>query len=126
MMNVMKHKTISLAAAGAIGLCVSDAILSGMALLGGGSGAGAIKGGNTTLGRIGVGYIYTDWIPQISYASANYGGFQYAAGVFQGIDVFRFSGNANSATLTQHETRGLQAKARYERGGRSSGSAWGG
>ena len=107
-----------------IGLFGSDAILSDMTLLGVGSGAGAIRGGNTTLGRIGVGYIYTDWIPQISYASPNYGGFQYSAGVFQGIDVVNFSGNANSATLTQHEEPGLQAKASYEWGGRISGKAW--
>src|SRR5207302_778709 len=38
-----------------IGLFGSDAILSDMTLLGVGSGAGAIRGGNTTLGRIGVG-----------------------------------------------------------------------
>src|SRR3989454_10697136 len=107
-----------------IGIFASDAILSDMTLLGVGSGAGAIGGGNTTLGRIGVGYIYTDWIPQISYSSPKYGGFQYAAGVFQGMDVFRFSGNANSATLTQHETPGLQAKASYEWGGSISGKAW--
>jgi len=107
-----------------IGLFGSDAILSDMTLLGVGSGAGAIRGGNTTLGRIGVGYIYTDWIPQISYASPNYGGFQYSAGVFQGVDVVNFSGNAKSATLTQHEEPGLQAKASYEWGGRISGKAW--
>src|SRR3989475_6329030 len=76
-----------------IGLFASDAILSDMTLLGVGSGAGAIRGGNTTLGRIGVGYIYTDWIPQVSYSSPKYGGFQYAAGVFQGMDVVRFSGD---------------------------------
>jgi len=107
-----------------IGLFGSDAILSDMSLLGVGSGAGAIRGGNTTLGRIGVGYIYTDWIPQITYSSPNYGGFQYAVGVFQGLDVFPFSGNANSAKLTQHETPGLQAKASYEWGGQISGKAW--
>jgi len=95
-----------------------------MTLLGVGSGAGAKGAENTTLGRIGVGYIYTDWIPQISYASPNYGGFQYAAGVFQGMDVIAFSGNANSAKLTQHETPGLQAKASYEWGGQISGKAW--
>jgi predicted porin len=106
-----------------IGLFASDAILSDMTLLGVGSG-GAFLGGNTTLGRIGVGYIYTDWIPQITYSSPNYGGFQYAAGVFQGLDVFAFSGNANSATLSQHETPGLQAKASYEWGGPISGKAW--
>ena len=107
-----------------IGLFASDAILSDMTLLGVGSGA-AFLGGNTTLGRIGVGYIYTDWIPQISYSSPKYGGFQYAAGVFQGVDLAKFfSGNANSASLTQHETPGLQAKASYEWGGPISGKAW--
>src|SRR6266478_2427043 len=85
-----------------IGLFGSDAILSDMTLLGVGSGAGAIRGGNTTLGRIGVGYIYTDWIPQISYASPNYGGFQYSAGVFQGMDVVPFSGGPSSASLKRH------------------------
>src|SRR5439155_20858888 len=112
-----------------IGLFGSDAILSDMTLLGVGSGAGAIRGGNTTLGRIGVGYIYTDWIPQISYSSPNYGGFQYSAGVFQGIDVGRFAGSSgvvepNSATLTGHEQPGFQGKASYEWGGRFSGKAW--
>jgi len=57
-----------------IGLFAADAILSDMTLLGVGSGA-AFLGGNTTLGRIGVGYIYTDWIPQITYTSPNYTGF---------------------------------------------------
>jgi predicted porin len=106
-----------------IGLFGSDAILSDMTLLGVGSG-GAFLGGNTTLGRIGVGYIYTDWIPQISYSSPKYGGFQYAAGVFQGVDVFPFSGDASSASLTGHEQPGFQAKASYEWGGPMSGKAW--
>src|SRR5437870_3318029 len=97
-----------------IGLFASDAILADMTLLGVGSG-GAVGAGNTTLGRIGVGYIYTDWIPQISYSSPKYGGFQYSAGVFQGIDVGRFAGTAggaepNSATLTGHEQPGFQGK----------------
>jgi len=106
-----------------IGLFGSDAILSDMTLLGVGSG-GAFLGGNTTLGRIGVGYIYTDWIPQISYSSPKYGGFQYSAGVFQGVDVFPFSGDPSSASLTGHEQPGFQAKASYEWGGPISGKAW--
>src|SRR5467141_4239636 len=105
-----------------IGIFASDAILSDMTLLGVGSG-GAFLGGNTTLGRIGVGYIYTDWIPQISYSSPKYGGFQYSAGVFQGMDIFPFSGNANSASLTAHEQPGLQAKGSYEWTGTVGGKA---
>src|SRR6266850_3218952 len=92
-----------------IGLFGSDAILADMTLLGVGSG-GAFGGGNTTLGRIGVGYIYTDWIPQISYTSPKYGAFQYSAGLFQGMDLVNFSGLATSATASAHEQPGLQAK----------------
>src|SRR6266568_8280437 len=106
-----------------IGLFGSDAILADMTLLGVGS-AGAFGGGNTTLGRIGVGYIYTDWIPQISYSSPKHGGFQYSAGVFQGMDVFAFSGNATSVSLTAHEQPGLQAKGSYEWAGTVGGKAW--
>src|SRR5438132_10717882 len=109
-----------------IGLFASDAILADMTLLGVGS-AGAFGGGNTTLGRIGVGYIYTDWIPQISYSSPKYGGFQYSAGVFQGVDIVPSSSLApppNSATLTQHEQPGLQAKGSYEWTGTVAGKAW--
>ena len=106
-----------------IGLFGSDAILSDMTLLGVGSG-GAFLGGNTTLGRIGVGYIYTDWIPQISYTSPKYGAFQYSAGVFQGMDLVNFSGLATSATATAHEQPGLQAKGSYEWTGTVGGKAW--
>src|SRR6266436_3902453 len=105
-----------------IGIFASDAILSDMTLLGVGSG-GAFLGGNTTLGRIGVGYIYTDWIPQISYSSPKYGGLQYSAGVFQGVDLVSTL-NANSATLTGHEQPGLQAKGSYEWTGSVGGKAW--
>src|SRR6266853_1702685 len=107
-----------------IGLFGSDAILSDMTLLGVGSG-GAFGGGNTTLGRIGVGYIYTDWIPQISYTSPKSGGFQYSAGLFQGVDVVPSASTpVNSAKLTQHEQPGLQAKASYEWKGPVNVKAW--
>jgi len=106
-----------------IGMFGSDAILADMTLLGVGSGAGAVGGGNTTLGRIGVGYIYTDWIPQISYTSPKYGAFQYSAGVFQGMDIVP-AGAATSASLTAHEQPGLQAKGSYEWTGTVGGKAW--
>src|SRR6266513_1990407 len=106
-----------------IGLFASDAILADMTLLGVGS-AGAFGGGNTTLGRIGVGYIYTDWIPQISYSSPKRGGFQYSAGLFQGVDAVSTPAGANSATLTAHEQPGLQAKGSYEWTGPVGGKAW--
>src|SRR3989441_293495 len=105
-----------------IGLFGSDAILADMTLLGVGSGA-AFLGGNTTLGRIGVGYIYTDWIPQITYSSPSYGGFSFAGGVFQGVNIVP-AGGLNSAELTGHEEPGFQGKASYEWKGSVSGKAW--
>jgi predicted porin len=106
-----------------IGLFGSDAILADMTLLGVGSGA-AFLGGNTTLGRIGVGYIYTDWIPQITYSSPSYSGFSFAGGVFQGVNIVPAGGALGSANLSGHEEPGFQGKAGYEWKGTVSGKAW--
>lgn len=108
-----------------LGIFGSDAILSDMTLLGVGSGA-AFLGGNTTLGRIGAGYIYADWIPQITYWSPNFNGFQVAGGIFQGFDYVAFSGHPSTATLTKHDELGFQAKLTYDWGnvGGTSGRVW--
>jgi len=57
-----------------IGLFGSDAILNDLTLFGVGSPGGNIKPANTTLGRIGVGYIYADFIPQITYKTPTIAG----------------------------------------------------
>jgi hypothetical protein len=49
-----------------IGLFGKDAILDDMTLLGVGTALGNPAPSNTSLGRIGIGYIYTDWEPQIT------------------------------------------------------------
>ena len=69
-----------------IGLFGKDAILDDMTLLGVGTAAGNAAPGNTSLGRIGVGYIYTDWEPQITYTTPTWNGFSASAGVFQPLD----------------------------------------
>ena len=53
-----------------IGLFQQDVILNDMTLPGVGGPGGAASGlpGNTTLGSIGLGYIYTDWLSQIDDA----------------------------------------------------------
>lgn len=66
-----------------IGLFASEAILNDITLLAVGTASGNAAPSNTSLGRIGTGYIYTDFQPQISYASPKYAGFQFAVGVFQ-------------------------------------------
>ena len=59
-----------------LGMFGSDAILSDMTLLGVGTVSDLTRGGgNTTLGRIGVGYVYADWKGQIQYSSPKFGGF---------------------------------------------------
>ncbi|MEJ2058893.1 MAG: porin [Gammaproteobacteria bacterium] len=106
-----------------LGLFQSDAILSDMTLLGVGSGA-AFLGGNTTLGRIGVGYVYADWIPQISYKSPKFGGFQFAGGIFQPFEQYPFSGNDNSAKMSSISQPGYQLQGTYSWKGAVSGKVW--
>ena len=53
-----------------IGLFGADAILNDMTLLGVGAGNGSYAApANTSLGSIGLGYIYTDWLSQIDYTT---------------------------------------------------------
>jgi hypothetical protein len=85
-----------------LGVFGSDAILSDMTLLGVGVGAGGQ--GNSTLGRIGSGYVYADWVGQIQYTTPNWNGLQLTVaarekfnnGVDTGFDKSRlgFDGKA--------------------------------
>ncbi|MCP1270094.1 MULTISPECIES: porin family protein [Acetobacter] len=97
----------------------SDAILNDATLLSVGSTGSNAAPGNTSLGRIGVGYVYADWIPQISYVSPKYHGLQGSVGVFQPLDEFNFaggdaSGRALSASSTQHSSPMVQGKGTYD------------
>ena len=64
-----------------LGIFASDAILNDMTLLGVGS--NATSGGIDSLGRIGAGYVYADWKPQIAYTTPNFSGFQATVGISQ-------------------------------------------
>jgi len=88
-----------------IGLFGRDAILDDMTLLGVGSAPNNAAPGNTSLGRIGVGYIYTDWEPQITYTTPTYGGFSASAGVFQPLNA----GNYTKHTQPQFQIGGSYA-----------------
>ena len=96
-----------------LGIFGSDAILSDMTLLGVGSGAG--QGGNSTLGRIGSGYIYADWKGQISYSSPNWNGFTFNAGITEGL---------NNATDSSNTNLGYEGKVGYEWAGDFAGKVW--
>lgn len=110
-----------------LGIYASDAILNDMTLLGVGSGAGALAGNTTTLGRIGTGYMYADWKSQIAYTSPNWNGFQFTAGVTQAWNTY--AANLTSITSADGTGRGgsqpaFEGKASYEWTGDVSGKVW--
>jgi len=93
-----------------LGLFGSDAILSDMTLLGVGQGAGGA--GNSTLGRIGAGYLYADWVGQVQYASPNWNGFSFAGAIREPW------GNSSNHDL------GFDGKVSYEWAGDFGGKVW--
>jgi len=95
-----------------LGLFGSDAILSDMTLLGVGTGGGG--NGNSTLGRIGSGYLYADWVGQIQYASPNWNGFSFAVAARQPW------GNTDNSDI------GFDGKVSYEWAGDVAGKVWAG
>lgn len=107
-----------------LALFASDAIMNDATLLSVGSTGSNSAPGNTSLGRIGVGYVYADWIPQISYTSPKLGGFQGSVGIFQPLDEFGYADATNptaataasqySAASTQHASPMVQGRAVYD------------
>jgi hypothetical protein len=65
-----------------LGLFGSDAILNDATLLGLGSPLATSAPSNTSLGRIGIGYVYADWIPQVTYTTPDFNGFTASIGAF--------------------------------------------
>ncbi|MBU6165206.1 MAG: porin [Alphaproteobacteria bacterium] len=90
----------------AIGLFGQDAILNDITLLSVGTAAGNSAPSNTTLGRIGVGYVYTDFQPQITYSTPDLNGFKVAAGVFMPLNSF--------GAQEINGTPGFQARLAYD------------
>jgi hypothetical protein len=83
-----------------LGIFAADAILSDMTLLG--VGAPTSAGNNTTLGRIGAGYLYADWKAQIAYTTPNFNGFQATAGLTQNWGAARSGTGEKSAASTTY------------------------
>lgn len=107
------------------GVFGSDAIANDMTLSGVGSGGAGVSGavGNSTLGRMGVGYIYADFMPQLQYATPTFFGFQVVAALTQAWDASPIAA-MNSVSLIEHSLPGFQAKATYDWGGPVAGRAW--
>ena len=93
-----------------IGLFASDAILNDMTLLGVGAGNGNYASpANTSLGSIGLGYIYTDWLSQIDYTTPTVRGANATVGIFDPL-------NTLGQVPANHSSPGLQAKVTYTDG----------
>lgn len=70
-----------------IGLFGADAILNDMTLPGVGAGNGNYATpANTSLGSIGLGYIYTDWLGQINYTTPDFSGVKITIGIFDPLE----------------------------------------
>ena len=105
-----------------LGIFGSTAILNDMTLLGVGSGS-ATAGNTTTLGRIGTGYLYADWIGQIAYTTPNMNGFQLTAGITQ---PWNAQGGASATSSGSTDEFGYQGQASFSWTGDFAGKVWGG
>ncbi len=93
-----------------IGLFGADAILNDMTLLGVGAGNGNYAApANTSLGSIGLGYIYTDWLSQINYTTPSIGGAKFTVGIFDPL-------NTVGQTPANHSSPGFQGKVSFKQG----------
>jgi hypothetical protein len=90
-----------------IGLFGSEGILNDITLLSSGTPAGNVAPSNTTLGRIGVGYIYTDFQPQITYTTPSFSGFTASVGIFEPLSSLTGPSESNKQP-------GFQAKLVYD------------
>ena len=91
-----------------IGLFASEAILNDITLLSVGTPGNNPAPSNTSLGRIGAGYIYTDFQPQITYTTPKFGGLQLSAGIFQPLQTL------GSTAFEVNGRPGFQGKATYD------------
>ena len=99
-----------------LGLFGSDAILSDMTLLGVGTVSDLTEGGgNTSLGRIGVGYMYADWKGQIQYTSPDWNGFQFSVAIVDPWGLVNLSGlSLDAGSFAQDgDTYGIEGKMGY-------------
>jgi predicted porin len=92
-----------------IGLFQADAILNDMTLLGVGGDISYAAPTNTTLGSIGLGYIYTDWLAQIDYTTPDFWGAKATVGIFDPL-------NTLTQTPASKKAPGIHAKLAYTLG----------
>jgi len=101
-----------------LGIHQSSAILNDMLLFGVGAAASAANSG-TTLGRIGVGYLYTDFKPQVSWTLPDLGnGFSGKVGIFDPDDI---TADAAAFSATDKSSPRVEAQLAWAGGLQSLG-----
>jgi predicted porin len=104
-----------------IGLFGADAILNDMTLPGVGAPGSAATAApsNTTLGGIGFGYIYTDWLAQMDYTTPDFSGFNFTLGIYDPLNSLSedwptgTAGATEQATVEPKKAPGFHAKATW-------------
>lgn len=92
-----------------LGLFGGDAILNDMTLPGVGGGNGNYAApANTSLGSIGLGYIYADWYAQMNYTTPSLAGFKATIGIFDPLEPI------GQAIPTPKRTPGYHGKIAYK------------
>jgi hypothetical protein len=102
----------------ALNLYQGKNILTDMTLLGAGVVPGAAFRGNTTLGHIGYGYLYTNFGPQIRYTTPDLGGTKVAVSIGEPYKI--------SADTTKTSTPRIETEVSYATvlGGGTTFQAW--
>ncbi|HWM68265.1 MAG TPA: hypothetical protein VNO35_16865 [Steroidobacteraceae bacterium] len=95
-----------------IGLFGADAILNDMTLLGVGANGSNAAPTNTSLGSIGYGYIYTDWLAQINYTTPDLNGVKVTIGIFDPLESL-----TDGTGPTPKATPGFHGKVAYKTDG---------
>ena len=95
-----------------IGLFGQEAILNDFTILSVGTTNGNVAPGSVSLGRIGLGYVYADFQPQITYTTPSMGGLTAAFSVMQPLDDI-LAGSTLSPALHGHGQPQFQAKLTY-------------
>jgi predicted porin len=93
-----------------IGLFGADVILNDMTLPGVGAPGSAASPApsNTTLGGIGFGYIYTDWLAQMDYTTPDMSGFAVTVGIFDPLNSL-----SDTGAVETKKAPGAHAKLTY-------------
>ena len=95
-----------------------------MTLLGVGAPGSTQGGGNTTLGRIGTGFMYADWQGQIAYTTPNMNGLQLTVGIAQPWDAKTSAIATSDASGGSNDEFSYQAQGSYSWTGDFAGKIW--